>query len=591
VQAVRTAGLTTAASFALLVACVSAAPGASAEGTTTQRQPRPAATAAAAASAAAAAKVIDSLPACSDPFLASLGARCGSVVVPLDYRHPRTGTVRIAVSVVKHSAPNSQYQGINLVNPGGPGGSGLHFSVLGKLVPDGAGDTYDWVGFDPRGVGASTPALSCIADHFAGPRPIYEPFTPATEKAWLARSKAYANACGRNGGSLLPNLTTADSARDLDRIREFFGQQQLNYYGFSYGTYLGQVYATLFPSKVRRFVLDSNVDPRLVWYSANLAQDYAFERNERVWWAWLARYDSVYHLGKTEKDVRDRWYAERAELAERPAGGVVGASEWSDVFLAASYNQLTWLPLADLWTAWNARHADPKPLIDAYSAAGAVGNDNSFSMYLGVQCVDAPWPRDWSVWRRDSWRAYPRAPFATWNNTWFNAPCAFWPAKGHRPVEVNGEHVAPILLVGETLDAATPFGGSLVVRRLFPNSRLLTLPNGTNHAMSLFGNPCEDSLIAAYLADGTLPARARGEPWDATCAPLPEPAPAASVPAASGGMASAGIPSSAGSSPTRLREALAAVHLRASRFSTRGGGPIGSSSTPGYLLPENCTRR
>ena len=470
---------------------------------------------------------------CQSPGLIRRNAECGFVSVPLDYGKPSGAKAQIAISRIKHTVPDAQYQGIMLVNPGGPGGSGLTLSILGEFVPNGAGAAYDWIGFDPRGVGSSTPALSCDPNYAAGPRPIYEPTTAAIEKAWLAKSKAYAKACGTAGGSaLLSNLRTTDSVRDMDRIRLALGEKKLNFYGFSYGTYLGQVYATMYPDKVRRMVLDSNVDPRKVWYQANLDQDVAFETTETAWWAWLAKYDSVYHLGKTEKQVEALWYAERAKLAKNPAGGVVGASEWSDIFLSAGYYQITWLDLADLWATWNATHADPQPLVDTYNDGAGVGDDNSFAMYLGVQCVDASWPRDWSTWREDNWRTYKKAPFLTWGNAWFNAPCAFWPVKSSRPVEVTGRGVAPILLVGETLDAATPYEGSLEVRSRFPNSRLIGLPGGTSHAMSLFDNACLDNQIAAYLADGTRPSRKSGRRADTTCAPLPVPDPTAAAGAA-----------------------------------------------------------
>src|SRR5206468_3753046 len=149
--------------------------------------------------------------------------------------------------------------------------------------------------------GVSKPSLSCLPNYFHGDRPLYEPFQPWLYTIWKKRSAEFAAACGRNQPDLLRHMTTIDSARDMDSIRAALGQKVINYYGFSYGTYLGQVYSTLFPHKVRRAVFDSNVDPRYVWYVANLHQDVAFERNVNIWFGWVARYDSVYHLGKTAK--------------------------------------------------------------------------------------------------------------------------------------------------------------------------------------------------------------------------------------------------------------------------------------------------
>ena len=140
---------------------------------------------------------------CSDPTLVQVGARCAKIEVPLDYDRPNGKTIKLAVSRVRHTTPDAQFQGIMLVNPGGPGGSGLILSILGGFVPGGAGDGYDWIGFDPRGVGASQGALSCDPGYFSYDRPAYIPTTAQLEKVWLDRSKAYAAACGRKNGALL----------------------------------------------------------------------------------------------------------------------------------------------------------------------------------------------------------------------------------------------------------------------------------------------------------------------------------------------------------------------------------------------------
>ena len=461
---------------------------------------------------------------CSSPGLVRAHAECGFLAVPLDHGNPGGPTIRLAVSRVRHTVPDPRYQGVMLVNPGGPGGSGLGLAALGQYVPAHAGDAYDWIGFDPRGVGSSVPALSCRPDYFQGPRPSYVPATAALVRRWLRRSASYAAGCARSGAArLLPHLTTVDSARDLDLLRAALGARQLNYYGFSYGTYLGQVYTTLFPGRVRRMVLDSNVDPRYVWYQANLRQDVAFERNIRIWFGWLARYDAVYHLGNTERAVRRLFHRQEAALRRHPAGGVVGPDEWDDAFLGAGYYQFGWAELAGAFATW-VHQGDPARLVAAYEAADSPGDDNGFAVYNGVQCTDVQWPRRWSTWARDNWRTYRIAPFETWGNAWYNAPCLYWPAPAGVPVRVNGHHV-PALLVDETLDAATPYEGSREVRRLFPASRLLAVPGGTTHAGTLHGNACVDDVIAAYLATGELPPRRGGDRADAACAPLPQPVP------------------------------------------------------------------
>jgi hypothetical protein len=152
-------------------------------------------------------------------------------------------------------------------------------------------------------------------------------------------------------------------------------------------------------------------------------------------------------------------------------------------------------------------------------------DDNGYAMYLGTECTEGQWTTDWNLVRRQNWRVYQKAPFVTWGNAWFNGPCAFWPAPTTRPVTVDGTGVPPVLLIDEKLDAATPYSGSLEMRRLFPRSRLIAIPGGTSHAVSPSGDPCLDDQIAAYLADGSLPPRVPGYRADARCAALPKPVP------------------------------------------------------------------
>src|SRR5262249_36800863 len=161
-----------------------------------------------------------------------------------------------------------------------------------------------------------TPSLSCQADYFDPIRPDYTPTSLKVEATWLKRSAGYAAACGKKYGSLLDHLKTIDAAEDMDSIRQALGEKQINYYGASYGTYLASVYATLFPSHVRRMVLDSNVRPSEAWYQANLSQDTTFNSNIEAFFAWIAKYDSVYHLGTTQKQVHDFYYATRAKLVK-----------------------------------------------------------------------------------------------------------------------------------------------------------------------------------------------------------------------------------------------------------------------------------
>ena len=458
------------------------------------------------------------------------GSECGMLDVPLDYGKPNGTKIKLAVSRIKAKVPAKDYQGVMVALPGGPGNSGLCVSV-DVCIPTGVGDAYDWIGFDPRGVGSSVPALSCDNDYFNGPRPDYVPWNPGIEQAWLNRAKRYADACRKSAGALLDHMTTLEAVKDVESIRKALGAREINLYGFSYGTYVGQVYGTLYPKQVRRMVLDSTVDVRKIWYEVGFSQDVNFERNLRMWFEWVAKYDGVYHLGKTVGQVQSRWYAEQHTLRTAPAGGLVGPAEFTDIFMFAGYYQWIWPSLAELF-AGAVNDSSGELLAGAYQAFFRPAGDNGYAVYNAVQCSDTRWPRSWSTWQRDNWRTFLNAPFATWDNAWYNAPCLFWTAKTAKPVTVDGSKVKSVLFVGGTLDAATPFEGSIEARRRFPNGRLLAEVGQTTHANSLNGNPCVTRFVADYLATGKLPQRKSGDRPDATCDALPQPDPTAFSPQA-----------------------------------------------------------
>jgi pimeloyl-ACP methyl ester carboxylesterase len=477
---------------------------------------------------------------CADPTLVAAGAECGFLTVPQDYSKPNGEQIQIAVDRVKHKVPDAQYQGVMLVNPGGPGGSGLLLATRGPRVPNHAGDAYDWIGFDPRGVGQSKPALSCDPNYMDYNRPNYLPVTPQLQKTWLDRSRGYAEACAKkNPRGLLENMKTTDTVKDMDRIRVALGQAKLNFYGYSYGTYLGQVYGTLFPQHVRRMVLDSTVDPRNVWYQANLNQDVAFDVNINIWFGWLARHDDVYHLGKTQDVVKRTVDKQLLKLSFAPAGGFVGPDELIDVIQQASYYQLRWTLLGDALSKF-VNNGDWQTMKTLFESFGGRGDDNGFAVYLAVQCTDVQWPQSWQQWKVDNWKTFTKAPYFTWQNAWYNAPCLYWPAKAGKPTKVDGRGVPSVLMIDETLDAATPFEGSLEIRSRFPGASLIAEPGGTSHAITPRGNACVDDKIADYLATGALPARKPGRRADVECAPLPQPVPPA--PAADSSRAAAADP-------------------------------------------------
>jgi pimeloyl-ACP methyl ester carboxylesterase len=465
---------------------------------------------------------------CSRPLAAYGVHDCTMLSVPLNYADPAGRHISLALDMVPATAPRSQQQGIMLVNPGGPGASGLPWApIIADGLSRGVAKDYDIVGFDPRGVGSSVPALSCDPGFFSGVRPNYIPANAAAEQVLINRAKMYADDCEQKFGWLLPYMTTEDVARDMDSIRAAFGVSKINYYAFSYGTYMGQVYATLFPSRVRRMVLDSTVDPTGVWYTDNVDQDYAFQERIEAFFAWAAKYDGTYHLGSTTAQVQAAWYKARNQLLAHPVDGTIGADDFDDTFLQGGFLEEFWPGLAQALSSYlnSGKTAD---LIAQYEGIGTQ-NENEDAVYNAVQCSDANWPRSWAYWTADTEMIYQKAPFQAWDNAWFNASCAFWPVQGPaKPLQIKGAGLPGILMLQGTLDPATPYAGAQDAHKLLPSARMVVVEGGGNHGQSLAqpSNSCVQGYLNAYLATGALP-NAPGL-VNATCPAVPDPTPGTS---------------------------------------------------------------
>jgi pimeloyl-ACP methyl ester carboxylesterase len=459
------------------------------------------------------------------------GMECTSLQVPLNYADPNGRKITIALSMVPATAPRSQQQGVLLVNPGGPGepGRSLAGLVATGLNPQVAAD-YDIVGFDPRGVGGSVPALSCDPSFYSGDLPNYIPANAAAEQVLINRAKTYATDCEQRFGWLLPYMTSENMARDMDQIRQAFGVQKINYYGFSWGTYLGQVYGTLFPGHVRRMVLDSTVDPTGAWYADNISQDYAFQARLNAFYAWTAKYDSAYNLGSTAADVRSAFARARSQLTANPVSGPsgqpIGPDEFDDTYLIGGYLNTTWPGLAQALSQY-INTGSASGLVTQYEEWGTQQEDEPIqAVYTAVECADVNWPRNWAKWQADATRVYKTAPFMAWDNTWDNASCAFWPVKGPaQPFQVNGAGLPPVLMLQGTLDAATPYAGAQNAHKLLPSARMVVVEGGGNHGQSMESpsNTCIQNYLNNYLATGAVP-NAPGL-VNATCPAVPDPTP------------------------------------------------------------------
>ncbi|AZP21011.1 alpha/beta hydrolase [Streptomyces aquilus] len=511
----------------LILTTLAAAPGGAPAAAPGTAELRGAATAAARAEAAGI-----TFGRCPDAEDLPAAMQCGTVTVPLDYAHPGGKQIKLTVSRVRatHKDPHNSKrkvprQGSLVYNPGGPGGSGMYFPLMGYLPEwKRLAAAYDLVGYAPRGVGRSAP-LSCEdPKHFLkAPSPAPTHPSESYKRERIAEAKAYARGCARRAGSALRHYTSLNNARDLDVLRAALGEERLTFMGASYGTYFGALYATLFPSHVRRMVFDAavNPDPEEVWYRNNLAQSAAFEDRWADFREWAARHDKAYGLGDTAEKVQRSYDKAAAQLAADPAGGKVGPGQLQGAFLTAGYYDDFWPHRAQALSAY--LKGDPKPLIEQAGPhpEAAKEAENSSAVYTAVECNDASWPTDWEVWDRDNTRLARVAPFETWDNVWMNLPCAYWQAPRQEPLDVRtgpGELPSTLILAAER-DAAAPYEGALELHRRLSGSVLVTERDAGTHGIAGGPNRCVNGYLDAYLLEGRLPVRR------AACAPHPEPEP------------------------------------------------------------------
>ncbi|GGX68364.1 alpha/beta hydrolase [Streptomyces fructofermentans] len=455
--------------------------------------------------------------------------QCGWVTVPLDYARPNGKKIKIAVDRIGNTGTKEERQGALVYNPGGPGGSGLRFprrvTTKSPLWVN-TSKAYDFVGFDPRGVGHSAP-ISCVdpQEFVKAPKADPVPDSEADKRAQRKLAAEYADGCAERSGAMLPHMTTPNTARDLDVIRAALGEKKLNFLGVSYGTYIAAVYGTLYPNHVRRMIADSVVNPsrEKIWYEANLDQDVAFETRWKDWQDWVAKNDASFHLGDTRAEVQEQWLTLRATAKKNPIGGVVGPAELIGFFQSAPYYDSSWVPVATVFSKYVA--GDTQALVDAASpdlsdTAGNISSENGNAVYTAVECADAKWPTSWRKWDRDNTALHKNHPFMTWANAWMNLPCATWSAKQQTPLNVkSGKGLPPVLIVQATRDAATPYGGAVELHKRFKGSRLITEKDAGSHGVTGLANPCVNERVDTYLLTG------RVDSADVTCAPHATPKP------------------------------------------------------------------
>ena len=440
--------------------------------------------------------------------------QCAKLTVPIDYSNPDGATLKLVVLKVAAKSPSKRI-GSLVVNPGGPGASGIDYARAADfIVTEPVRAAYDIVGFDPRGVGRSSP-IKCLDDReldtFLGFDPT--PDDKAEEQQFADSAKAFADKCKAKGGPLLAHVSTIDAARDMDVLRAALGEARLDFLGKSYGTFLGATYADLFPAKVGKFVLDGAVDPNLTWTQANEGQAVGFETATRAYVK-----DCVDNgncpLGESLESgmqkLRDFLKALDARPLPLDDPYVKELTEgWASAGIAgAMYDTGLWSQLTDALRDAFAGTADPlMTLANGYARRTDAGTYkvNLMQVIYAVNCLDRPGSKDLAHYESDARLLSAEAP--TWGPflAWGSIPCGFWPVPANNvPKKIAASGSGPIVVVGTTRDPATPYKWAQALAAQLENGHLISY-DGDGHTAYTRSNSCVDDAVDAYLLEGTVP--------------------------------------------------------------------------------------
>jgi pimeloyl-ACP methyl ester carboxylesterase len=443
------------------------------------------------------------------------GAQCAKLRVPVDYDEPAGETVDVAVIRVPADRPSKRI-GSLVVNPGGPGGSGVDYArAADVIVGPGVRDAYDIVGFDPRGVGRSAP-IDCVTDRaldaFLGSDPT--PDDPAEQRRFLETSRAFATSCGNTAGGLLGHVSTIEAARDMDVLRAALGETKLSYLGKSYGTYLGATYAELFPKQVGRMVLDGVLAPDLTNADINLGQAKGFELATRAWAAYCVE-EGDCPLGDSVDQVMQglRTFLASVDASPLPRTGdnaVPRLTEgWASLGIAAAlYDQGQWRTLVDaLADAVTGDGTALLQLANQYADRNPGGEyaGNIMEVIYAVNCLDRGESDDLAVRASLADSAAAQAP--TWGRflMWGSLTCGVWPVKATgTPRSISASGASPIVVIGTTRDPATPYEWAVQLRKQLAAASLITF-DGDGHTAYTRSNACVDKAVDAYYLRGTQP--------------------------------------------------------------------------------------
>ena len=438
--------------------------------------------------------------------------QCAKLTVPIDYSHPEGDTIQLSVLNVPATDPSKRI-GSLVVNPGGPGGSGVFYAAEAGFA-DRVSAIYDIVGFDPRGVGTSAP-VKCLNDReldsFLGGDPT--PDTTTEEQRLAAAAKAFADKCKANGGALLGHVSTIEAAKDMDVLRAALGERKLNYLGKSYGTFLGATYADLFPTKVGRFVLDGVIDPNLTSSQVNEGQAVGFETATRAYVK-----DCVDKGNCPLGDSLDsgmaklRGFLKQMDARPLPLDDpyVKKLTEgWASLGVAGRmYDPGQWGDLTSALREAFAGHGGPlMKLADDYAERTSRGTylGNLMQVIYAVNCLDRSDSKALTHYESEARSLTAKAP--TWGPflAWSTVPCGYWPVPANNaPKKITAAGSGPIVVVGTTRDPATPYKWAQGLASELQNGHLITY-NGDGHTAYMRSNSCVDDAVDAYLVEGVVP--------------------------------------------------------------------------------------
>ncbi|MDR8410812.1 alpha/beta hydrolase [Nonomuraea sp. 3-1Str] len=442
-------------------------------------------------------------PAQQDPAV-----RCAKLAVPLDYENPGGDTIQLAL--IKVAATGQKRRLGSLVfNFGGPGGSGVDTLDQAAKSFDTLRARYDLISFDPRGVERSA-GVRCGSDadldRWVAVNTL--PIDERTRLAGQAANREFARLCQRDSGSVLPYVGTVNAARDMDRLRTALREPKLNYFGMSYGTQLGAVYATLYPENVGRMVLDAPLDPAITFGERTIAQTSGFQREYETFLKDCVK--SGCEFGKTVKAASANVDRLMNRLVTKPLtvnGRQLTQGLASTGVAAALYSELSWPFLEKAIAAGiKGRGEALMFLADSYTGRDERGHfSTQMSSFPAITCVDsAERPDDQQL--RGTWAESTRIS-PLFGGEGSGGLCRFWPVPGNDQARhVNATGSAPIVVVGGKGDPATPYQWAPRLTAELKTARLMTY-EGEGHGAYTSGNRCIQRKVDSYLLSGKLPAR------------------------------------------------------------------------------------